>query len=88
MARRYATDATGKPLRNNARIIGGKDGALAMDQPPNTPLSNEEADGLAESAVLSGAAGSSSVPTDQEVTVMLGRYASSLYQTGLGGTYV
>lgn len=61
---------------------------FAMDKPASEPLSDEESDGLAQSAVLSGASGQSGLPTDQQVTATLGQFAATLYQTGLGGNYI
>lgn len=72
------------PARRHARIIDN----FNMQKPASDPLSDDESEGLAQSAVLSGSSGTSAIPTNQQVTTTLGTYASSLYEIGLGGNYI
>lgn len=55
--------------------------AYHMDKPASDPISEQEADGLAQSAVLSGASGTSPVITDAQVHNTLALFSTALYQT-------
>jgi hypothetical protein len=60
-----------------------------LESPWYAPTTQQEDEGLAQSAVISGASGdgtqvASALPTDAQVTTMLSDFGSSLFITGLG----